>query len=99
VVDDHENSVFAFARRDEHGNEIIVVSNFTPVPRYDYRIGVGRPGRYHEVLNTDSHFYRGSNVGNGGDIYSHAHHHHQREHSISLTIPPLATLYLRREDL
>ncbi|MEE2268145.1 alpha amylase C-terminal domain-containing protein, partial [Klebsiella pneumoniae] len=56
VVDDHENSVFAFARRDEHGNEIIVVSNFTPVPRYDYRIGVGRPGRYHEVLNTDSHF-------------------------------------------
>jgi len=99
VVDDHENSVFAFARRDEHGNEIIVVSNFTPVPRYDYRIGVGRPGRYHEVLNTDSHFYRGSNVGNGGDIYSHDHHHHQREHSISLTIPPLATLYLRREDL
>lgn len=98
VVDDHENSVFAFARRDEHGNEIIVVSNFTPVPRYGYRIGVGRPGRYHEVLNTDSHFYRGSNIGNGGDVYSEPGHHHQREHSISLTIPPLATIYLRREE-
>lgn len=99
VVDDHENSVFAFARRDEQGNEIIVVSNFTPVPRYDYRIGVGRAGRYYEVLNTDSHFYRGSNVGNGSDVYSQPHHHHQRDHSILLTIPPLATIYLRREDL
>ncbi|MDR3431258.1 MAG: 1,4-alpha-glucan branching protein GlgB [Rouxiella aceris] len=98
VVDDHENSIFAFARRDDHGNELIVVSNFTPVPRYGYRIGVGRPGRYHEVLNTDAHFYRGSNVGNVGDVYTDAQPCHQREHSLSLVIPPLATIYLRRED-
>jgi len=98
VVDDHENSVFAFARRDDNGDEIIVVSNFTPVPRYDYRIGVARAGRYHEILNTDSHFYRGGNIGNNGEVYSQPSGQHQREHSISLTIPPLATIYLRRED-
>lgn len=98
VVDDHENSIFAFARRDEQGNEIIAVSNFTPVPRYGYRIGVSRPGRYHEVLNTDSHHYHGSNVGNSGDLYTDPYPSHQREHSLALVIPPLATLYLRRED-
>lgn len=98
VVDDSENSVFAFARRDDQGNELIVVSNFTPVPRYGYRIGIHRPGRYHEVLNTDSHFYCGSNVGNVGDVYSEFVGQHQREHSIVLTLPPLATIYLRRED-
>ncbi|GBU11709.1 1,4-alpha-glucan branching enzyme [Enterobacterales bacterium] len=98
VVDDHENSVFAFARRDDNGDEIIVVSNFTPVPRYDYRIGVARAGRYHEILNTDSHFYRGGNIGNSGDVYSQPFGQHQREHSISLTIPPLSTIYLRREE-
>ncbi|AEX50173.1 GH-13 family 1,4-alpha-glucan (glycogen) branching enzyme [Rahnella aquatilis CIP 78.65 = ATCC 33071] len=97
VVDDHENSIFAFARRDENGGEVIVISNFTPVPREHYRIGISRPGCYHEILNTDSHFYRGSNVGNGGDVYSENIGHHQREHSISVTIPPLATVYLRRE--
>lgn len=98
VVDDHENSIIAFARRDEQGNEIIVISNFTPVPRYHYRIGVGRPGRYHEVLNTDAHYYHGSNVGNVGDVYSDPYPSHLREHSISVVIPPLATIYLRRED-
>ena len=98
VVDDHENSVFAFARRDDNGDEVIVVSNFTPVPRYEYRIGVARAGRYHEILNTDSHFYRGGNIGNSGEVYSQPSGQHQREHSISLTIPPLATIYLRREE-
>lgn len=97
VVDDHENSIFAFARRDENGGEVIVISNFTPVPREHYRIGISQPGRYHEILNTDSHFYCGSNVGNGCDIYSENIGHHQRDHSISVTIPPLATVYLRRE--
>lgn len=98
VVDDHENSIFAFARRDESGNEVIVVSNFTPVPRQDYRIGVDRPGRYQEILNTDSQYYCGSNVGNQGEVQTERHPSHHREHSISLVIPPLATIYLRRED-
>ncbi len=97
VVDDHENSVFAFVRRDSEGNELMVVSNFTPVVRYDYRIGIPRPGRYREVINTDSAYYRGSNLGNQGEVVSTPEPKHQREHSVSLLLPPLATLYLWRE--
>lgn len=97
VVDDRENSVFAFVRRDEQGNEVLVVSNFTPVPRYGYRIGINQPGGWREVLNTDSVHYNGSDTGNVGTIYSEEHASHQRQHSLVLTIPPLATLYLVKE--
>ncbi|MBN3262480.1 1,4-alpha-glucan branching enzyme [Pectobacterium brasiliense] len=97
VVDDRENSVFAFVRRDEQGNEVLVVSNFTPVPRYGYRIGINQPGGWREVLNTDSVHYNGSDTGNVGTIYSEEQASHQRQHSLVLTIPPLATLYLVKE--
>ncbi|UYA62254.1 1,4-alpha-glucan (glycogen) branching enzyme, GH-13-type [Pectobacterium sp. F1-1] len=97
VVDDRENSVFAFVRRDEQGNEVLVVSNFTPVPRYGYRIGINQPGGWREVINTDSGYYNGSNLGNVGTIYSEEWGSHQRQHSLVLTIPPLATLYLVKE--
>lgn len=99
VVDDSENSVFAFVRRDNEGNEMLVVSNFTPVVRYDYRIGVAEPGRYHEVINTDSVYYRGSNLGNQGEVITTDEPMHQREYSLSLLLPPLATLYLWREAM
>ncbi|MEG1655625.1 MAG: alpha amylase C-terminal domain-containing protein, partial [Hafnia sp.] len=95
VVDDHENSVFAFVRRDEVGNEVLVVSNFTPVPRSYYRIGVEYAGHYSEILNTDSFYYHGSNSGNQGGIDSQPVGSHGCEHSIELTVPPLATLYLQ----
>lgn len=98
VVDDAQNSVFAFARRDQHGNEIIVISNFTPVPRYHYRIGVHQPARYREIINTDSIFYRGSNLGNQGSVYTQEHASHGKTNSLTLTLPPLATLYLIRES-
>ncbi len=99
VVDDHENSVFAFVRRDAEGNEMLVVSNFTPVVRYDYRIGVAQPGCYREVINTDSAYYGGSNLGNQGAVFTTTAPMHQREHSLSLLLPPLATLYLWREAM
>ena len=95
VVDDAQNSVFAFERRSSKGERIIVISNFTPVPRHDYRIGVNVAGQYHEILNTDSAFYEGSNFGNGGTVESEAIPSHGRDNSISVSIPPLATLYLR----
>ena len=95
VVDDAQNSVFAFERRSRKGERIIVISNFTPVPRHDYRIGVNVAGQYHEILNTDSAFYEGSNFGNGGTVESEAIPSHGRNHSISVSIPPLATLYLK----
>ncbi|MEH0874767.1 1,4-alpha-glucan branching enzyme [Pectobacterium cacticida] len=97
VVDDRENSVFAFVRRDEQGNEVLVVSNFTPIPRYGYRIGINQPGGWREVINTDSSYYHGSNLGNLGTIYSEEWESHQRQHSLALTLPPLATLYLIKE--
>ena len=95
VVDDAQNSVFAFERRSSKGERIIVISNFTPVPRHDYRMGVNVAGQYHEILNTDSAFYEGSNFGNGGTVESEAIPSHGRDNSISVSIPPLATLYLK----
>lgn len=97
VVDDRENSVFVFVRRDEQGNEVLVVSNFTPVPRYAYRIGINQPGRWREIINTDSGYYHGSNLGNEGPVDSENIGSHQRPQSLVLTIPPLATLYLVKE--
>ncbi len=97
VVDDRENSVFAFIRRDRQGNEVLVVSNFTPVPRQGYRIGINQPGRWREILNTDSWHYHGSNLGNSGALESEAIGSHDRAHSLVLTLPPLATLYLAKE--
>ncbi|TNH09356.1 1,4-alpha-glucan branching protein GlgB [Testudinibacter sp. TR-2022] len=95
VVDDYQNSIFAFARKDRHGNEVIVVSNFTPVARENYRIGVNHAGVYQEILNTDSEYYHGSNVGNAEVILTEEIASHNKLQSLSLTIPPLATIYLQ----
>ena len=95
VVDDAEHSVFAFERKSEDGERIIVISNFTPVPRHDYRIGVNVAGKYEEILNTDSMYYQGSNIGNFGCVESEAIHSHGHENSISVSVPPLATVYLK----
>ncbi|AIR84109.1 1,4-alpha-glucan branching enzyme [Pantoea rwandensis] len=97
VVDDHENSVFVFARRDREGNEIIVASNFTPVTRHHYRFGVNQQGGWREVLNTDQQDYHGSDVRNHGVVHTDAIESHGRAQSISLTLPPLATIWLVRE--
>jgi len=88
---DADNSVFAFIRRGA-GRQAVVVSNFTPVVRRGYRIGVPGPGRYIERLNTDSAFYGGSDLGNAGEVRATASHSHGRAHAIELTLPPLATL-------
>ncbi|MGQ0286098.1 1,4-alpha-glucan branching protein GlgB [Pasteurellaceae bacterium 22721_9_1] len=95
VVDDAQNSVFAFERCDSNGERIIVVSNFTPVPRENYRIGVNAEGEYEEILNTDSVYYKGSNLGNSGVVVSEEVESHGKAHSISVVVPPLATVYLR----
>ncbi|MCI1027320.1 1,4-alpha-glucan branching enzyme [Pantoea dispersa] len=97
VVDDHENSVFVFVRRDREGNELIVASNFTPVPRHNYRFGVNQRGGWREVLNTDQHDYHGSDLRNHGIVHTDDIASHGRAQSLSLTLPPLATLWLVRE--
>ncbi|WP_047395617.1 1,4-alpha-glucan branching protein GlgB [Chitinibacter sp. ZOR0017] len=92
--EDAEHSVFSFLRKAENGDFLLIVSNFTPVTRHHYRLGVPRAGVYHEILNTDSQYYGGSNQGNLA-IASEPHPAHGRADSLRMTIPPLATVYLR----
>ena len=92
IGDDAANSVFAFARHGEDGELAVVACNFTPVPRPNYRVGVPRAGFYREVLNTDAAVYGGGNMGNMGGLEAEPVPSHGEEHSIVLTLPPLATI-------
>ena len=96
--EDREGSILSWIRRDRHGGFVVCVTNFTPVVRYDYRVGVPAPGRYDEVLNTDAESYGGSNVGNAGGLQADDTGAHGRPQSLNLTIPPLATVILRPAD-
>jgi 1,4-alpha-glucan branching enzyme len=94
---DNENSVVSLIRRARDPHDFtIVVANFTPVPRPKYRVGVPESGWYRELLNSDSERYGGSNMGNGGGVQSEAVAAHGFEHSLSLTVPPLGFLLLKR---
>ena len=94
--DDWQNSVFAYIRQGRGPQDkVIVVINFTPVPRYNYRIGVPAAGYYIERMNTDSSLYGGSNVGNVGGVYSQPGSSHGESQFISLTLPPLGMLVLK----
>ena len=96
VSDDEDHSVFAWLRRDAAGAMVLVVCNFTPVPRAAYRIGVPASGAWREVLNTDAAVYGGSGAGNGSAaIAVTAQPAQQQSRSITLTLPPLATLFLQ----
>jgi 1,4-alpha-glucan branching enzyme len=98
VADDAENSVIAWARKGMDPDRIaIVVSNFTPVPREGYRVGVPAPGFYREAVNTDSAIYGGSNMGNQGGVAAEECEAHGHPYCLTLTLPPLATLILERE--
>ena len=92
---DREQSVLSFVRRGEDPADFIVcVCNFTPVVRRDYRLGVPPAESYQELLNTDAAAYGGSALANDGPVEVVSTAAHGREHSISLTLPPLATLFL-----
>jgi 1,4-alpha-glucan branching enzyme len=94
---DNEHSVVSLIRRDADGDDaIVVVANFTPVPRPEYRIGVPEPGVYRELLNSDAAAYGGTNQGNGGAVESEPVPAHGHAQSLRLVLPPLATLYLKR---
>ena len=92
--DNTDQSTLSYLRRSED-ETIIVVFNFTPVIRKDYRIGVPLSGQYEEILNSDSNYYDGSNQGNSSPIQSDDIQLMGRPHSISLTLPPLAGVVLR----
>jgi 1,4-alpha-glucan branching enzyme len=91
---DADHSTLSFVRRARDGSFVVVALNFTPVPRYGYRIGLPRPGRYEEILNTDSVYYGGSNVGNAGVIVAEALPWMGLGCSAAVTLPPLAGIIL-----
>lgn len=92
---DSQNSVLAFARHtEEMGSSIVAVCNFTPVVRHDYRIPVLEKATYKEILNTDGEEYGGSGIANNAPIESSPTPWQGHEHSVSLTLPPLAVVFL-----
>jgi 1,4-alpha-glucan branching enzyme len=95
VGDDRANSVFSFLRYAANNPPILVVSNMTPVPRHGYRIGVPLDGGWHEIFNSDSEFYGGSNIGNQGRVMAQEFAAHGQPYSVEIILPPLATIYLR----
>jgi 1,4-alpha-glucan branching enzyme len=97
-ADDADHSVFSFRRSGaDVGDDVVVVVNATPVPRYGYRVGVPRGGHWREILNTDAHEYGGSGQGNLGGVEAATIPFHQDRFSLSLTLPPLAVVLLRSD--
>jgi 1,4-alpha-glucan branching enzyme len=95
---DNENSVVSFIRRAADPRDFIVmVLNFTPVPRFGYVVGVPEPGRYRELLNSDASSYGGSGLGNAGGGWAEPTAVHGHDHALRLTLPPLGCLVLKRE--
>jgi len=93
---DSDQSVLSYIRRSRDGSFVIVVLNFTPVPRYQYRLGVPQAGTYQEIFNSDAEYYGGSNLGNcGTNIDTEKIGWMGRSESISITLPPLAGLILQ----
>jgi len=91
-ADDTHNSVFAFLRKGEIGEVLLIVSNLTPVMRDNYRLGVPSPGFYRESINTDAEHYGGTEQGNAGGVVAEeisSHHYHW---SVNLRLPPLSTV-------
>ena len=100
-IDSHdwEQSIISFIRKGKDTDKtILVVCNFTPVPRHNYKVGVLREGFWKEVLNSDAEVYGGSGCGNSGGVEASAKPVHGRKHSISLTLPPLSVLFFKNSD-
>jgi 1,4-alpha-glucan branching enzyme len=96
---DHQNSIVAFLRWSKgRRRHLVVVCNFTPVPRSNYRVGVPEAGVYEEVFNSDGEMFGGSNMGNGGAVEATAWPSHGRPTSVSLTLPPLSVVVFRRRN-
>jgi len=95
VGNDHTNSVFAWVRRSNGANPVVVVSNMTPVPRENYRVPMPREGKWSERINTDAGWYGGSNSGNQGKVLAHKAEGAWMPAYADLYLPPLATLFLK----
>lgn len=96
---DWDNSAITFLRKGRSPDDLVLVaSNFTPVPRHNYRIGVPRGGLWREILNSDAALYGGSGQGNIGGVQSFPVPFHGRFHSINVVLPPLGILFFKWEE-
>ncbi|HFD32776.1 MAG TPA: 1,4-alpha-glucan branching protein GlgB [Gammaproteobacteria bacterium] len=91
--EDNSQSIISYLRK-HHGKNVIVILNFTPVPRKNYVIGCPHDGQFKEIFNSDSSYYSGENIGNHGIIYANPTPRSHFPYSLSVTIPPLAGLIL-----
>ncbi len=92
---DWEGSTISFLRKSTGGEKILVVCNFTPVPRRNYIIGVPSGGYWQEILNSDAAFYGGSGMGNSGGVEARPEPTHGRPFSVRVTLPPLAVVFFK----
>jgi len=93
-----DDSIISFIRKGKStGGIVLAVGNFTPVPRYNYRLGVPRGGVWKELLNSDARDYGGSGQGNLGGVEAAKIQFHNRPYSLNLTLPPLSVLFLISE--
>jgi 1,4-alpha-glucan branching enzyme len=94
---DSEQSVLSLLRKGKSpDDQLLLVCNFTPVPRYNYRVGVPQGGRWEEVLNSDAPLYGGSGQGNMGGVRAAPVPWHGRSYLLNLTLPPLGVIALKR---
>jgi 1,4-alpha-glucan branching enzyme len=92
---DAGSSTLSFMRKADNGDRIVVVCNFTPVPREGYRVGVPHGGYWQELLNSDATLYWGSGMGNAGGVWADPIPWHGQPFSLCLTMPPLAALFFK----
>ncbi|MCI5189204.1 MAG: 1,4-alpha-glucan branching protein GlgB [Candidatus Electrothrix sp. AS4_5] len=94
-ANDSDNSIFSFIRKAKKTDDfLVVICNFTPVIREKYRIGVPQGGQYQEIINSDLTVYQGSGVCNN-ELHTVPEQAYSMEHSLLLTLPPLATLIIK----
>ena len=96
-MDADDISVLSFLRRDSSGQSVLVVCNFTPIPRHQLPLGVPEDGSWIELLNSDATDYGGSGVGNLGAVQAEPVPWRDRSHTVHITVPPLACLFFRRD--
>jgi 1,4-alpha-glucan branching enzyme len=97
---DAEKSTLSFLRRGREPEDLIlVVCNFTPVPRANYRVGVPEDGFWKEVLNSDAKEYGGSGHGNFGGLEASPVASHGKYYSLSLNVPPLGSVFFKRASI
>jgi 1,4-alpha-glucan branching enzyme len=95
---DSEKSTLSYIRKSRKDEDVVlVVCNFTPVPRENYLLGVPRAGHWREIINSDAPYYGGSGMGNFGGVESHPVPAHGRYHAIRITLPPLGVVYFKHE--